>query len=67
MTLIDGPTINAVGPQRRDQVELPLRILLGVLVGIGLVFLLHYLDTSVREAADLKALGLPVLGRIPRK
>jgi len=67
VTLIDGPTVSTVGPSVRDQIELPLRILLGVIVGIGLVFLLHYLDTSVREAADLEALGLPVLGRIPRK
>ena len=66
VTLIDGPTVSTVGPSVRDQIELPLRILLGVLVGIGLVFLLHYLDTSVREAADLEALGLPVLGQIPR-
>jgi capsular polysaccharide biosynthesis protein len=67
VTVIDGPTVSAVGRGVRDQIELPLRILLGVLVGIGLVFLLHYLDTSIREASDLEALGLPVLGQIPRR
>lgn len=67
VTLIDGPNIGAVGPSVRDRIELPLRVLLGVLVGIGLVFLLHYLDTTVRTAAELEALGLPVLGEIPRR
>jgi capsular polysaccharide biosynthesis protein len=67
VTLIDGPTVSTVGPSVRDQIELPLRVLLGVLVGIGLVFLLHYLDMSVRAPADLEALGLPVLGQIPRR
>jgi capsular polysaccharide biosynthesis protein len=67
VTVIDGPSVSTVGRGVRDQIELPLRILLGVLVGIGLVFLLHYLDTSVREASDLEALGLPVLGQIPRR
>jgi capsular polysaccharide biosynthesis protein len=67
VTLIDGPTVAAVGPGVRDQIELPLRVLLGILVGVGLVFLLHYLDTSIRDPADLEALGLRVLGRIPRR
>jgi capsular polysaccharide biosynthesis protein len=67
VTLIDGPNIGLVGPSVREQLELPLRVLLGVLVGIGLVFLLHYLDTSVREPAELEAMGLPVLGQIPRR
>jgi capsular polysaccharide biosynthesis protein len=67
VTLIDGPNVSAVGPGVREQVELPLRVLLGVLVGVGLVFLLHYLDTTVRRRAELEALGLTVLGEIPRR
>jgi len=50
----------------RDQVELPLRILLAFLVGVGIVFLLHYLDDSVRNRADVEALGMRVIGEIPR-
>ncbi|MBW7882463.1 MAG: hypothetical protein H3C34_07480 [Caldilineaceae bacterium] len=66
VTLIDGPTVSQVGSSIREQVELPLRILLGLLVGIGIVFLLYYLDTTVREAAELEQMGLAVLGEIPR-
>lgn len=43
-----------------------LRIILGVAVGIGLAFLLEYLDDSVREAREVEQLlGLPVVGTIP--
>lgn len=66
VTLLDGPGVSEVAPSLRSRVELPLRILLGLLVGIGLVFLLDYLDTSVRDRRELEEMGLTVLGEIPR-
>lgn len=66
VTLIDGPGIGVVGPGVRDRIELPLRILLGFLVGLGIVFLLHYLDDSVRTAAQLEQMGIHVLGAVPK-
>jgi capsular polysaccharide biosynthesis protein len=66
VTLIDGPTVSVVGPGVRSRLDLPLRLLLAFLVGLGLVFLLDYLDVSVREPRDLEEMGLPVLGVIPR-
>jgi capsular polysaccharide biosynthesis protein len=66
VTLIDGPTIGEVGPGLRSRLELPLRVLLGFLVSIGLIFFLDYLDTSVRNRDELEALGLPIIGEIPR-
>jgi hypothetical protein len=47
--------------------EVGLRTFVGLLAGLGLAFLVHYLDQSVRtrrEAEDL--LRLPVLATIPR-
>lgn len=41
------------------------QIVLGVLVGLGLAFLLDYLDDRVRDESDAQALGVPVLGRLP--
>lgn len=66
VTLIDGPNVGMAGPGVRDRIELPLRVLLGLLVGVGIVFLLHYLDTSIRGRDDLEAVGIVVLGEIPR-
>ena len=66
VTVIDGPTVGAVGPGLRDRLEWPLRVGLGLLVGLGLVFLLDYLDTSVRDRRMAETLGLRVIGEIPK-
>ncbi|MEJ5249259.1 YveK family protein [Caldilinea sp.] len=67
VTLIDGPSVGVVGAGVREQIELPLRVLLALIVGVGLAFLLHYLDDSVRRPEELEALGVSVLGEIPRR
>ncbi len=67
VTLLDGPHVSPVGPGLRRRLEWPLRVILAFLVGVGLVFLLEYLDTSVRGQEDLEALGLEVLGTIPKR
>jgi capsular polysaccharide biosynthesis protein len=64
--LIDPPTYGAVAPSARQRLDLPLRLLLAMVAGIGLAFLLEYLDDSVRGRADLEGLELPVLGEVPR-
>jgi len=64
--LIDPPVIGRVGRPAREQLDLPLRILLALAAGLGLAFLLDYLDDSVRDRADLERLGLAVLGEVPR-
>lgn len=66
VTVIDGPAVGAVGPGLRDQLEWPLRVGLGLLVGLGLAFLFDYLDTSVRDRRMVEALGLRVIGEIPK-
>jgi capsular polysaccharide biosynthesis protein len=65
--LIDPPIIGRVGRPAREQLDLPLRILLALATGIALAFLLDYLDDSVRDAADLQRMGLSVIGEIPRR
>jgi len=65
--LIDPPTINVVGRPAREQLDLPLRVLLALAAGIALAFLLDYLDDSVRDRDELMGLGLAVLGEIPRR
>ena len=64
--LIDPPVIGAAGRPAREQLDLPLRLILALAAGIGLVFLLHYLDDSVLDRDDLERMGLSVLGEIPR-
>jgi capsular polysaccharide biosynthesis protein len=65
VVVLDMPTVAVVGPGLREKLDIPLRLFLALLAGIGLAFLLDYLDLSVRSAEELEALGVPVLGRIP--
>jgi protein tyrosine kinase modulator len=47
--------------------EIGLRALIGLLIGIGLAFLIDYLDPSVRTREEAeRLLSLPVVGEIPR-
>jgi capsular polysaccharide biosynthesis protein len=41
------------------------QLALALLLGLGLVFLLDYLDDRVRDDDDAATLGMPVLGRLP--
>ena len=67
ITLLDAPNLVTIGPSMRQQLLWPLRVFLGFAVGIGLLLLLDYLDTSVRQADELEAIGFVVLGTIPRR
>jgi len=63
--VIDPPTLTTLGVPLRQRLDLPIRILLGLIAGVGLAFLLDYFDDSIRETKEVEALGIPVLGRIP--
>jgi capsular polysaccharide biosynthesis protein len=47
--------------------RLILRLMLGIAAGIGLAFLWHYLDQTVRETSDLRNLDVPLLSVIPKE
>jgi capsular polysaccharide biosynthesis protein len=66
--LLDEPRPSALPPSLRTQLMGPaIRFGVALSVGIGLAFLWHYLDPTVREAAELEGLGWEVLVRIPRE
>ena len=66
--LLDTPAPVPLPPGLRAQLMGPaIKIGLALVVGIALVLLWHYLDPTVREAAELEDLGLIVLTKIPRK
>ncbi len=63
--VIDSPTVVSLGVGLMDRLEIPIRVLLGVVAGLGLIFLLDYLDDTVRDPKEVEALGMSVLGQIP--
>lgn len=67
VTLLDSPVVSLVGVGIRQRLEWPLRVILALIAGVGLLFVLDYLDTSVRRSDELEEMGLPVVGTIPRE
>ena len=65
VSVIDKPSVVPVGPGLRERLDLPLRLGLALLAGLGLAFLVDYLDDTLHDAEDVEALGLAVLGEIP--
>lgn len=66
--LLDTPAPTPLAPGLRVQLMGPaIKIGLAVVLGAALAFLFHYLDPTVREAAELEGLGVSVLVEIPRK
>jgi len=64
--VIDPPSLAAATAVGRNYLNVALRTFVGLLVGLGLVFLLHYLDTTLYDPTDVQRhLGLPVIGDIP--
>ncbi|HUE75835.1 MAG TPA: hypothetical protein VMP10_03325 [Chloroflexota bacterium] len=66
ITVIDSPTVTALGSVQRGAFDVVLRALLGLFAGLALVFLLDYMDDTVRNGAEASRLtGLPLLGELP--
>ena len=57
----------AVPPPLTQRLDLPLRLILALVAGLALTFLIDYLDTSVRNAPELEAMGIPVLAEVPKQ
>jgi capsular polysaccharide biosynthesis protein len=67
MTIVTPPVTHRANTIPGLISEIALRTLIGLLVGIGLAFLIDYLDPSVRTRQEAEAvLALPVIGEIPR-
>lgn len=67
VTVLSQTPITPAPPPLPDRFGIVIRIGLGLAAGVGLALLAHYLDPFVRRREEVEALGLPVVGMIPRK
>ena len=49
-----------------QRLDIPIRLSLALLAGLGLSFILHYLDTKIRTAEDLEKLDINILAQVPK-
>lgn len=67
INVIDRPQVPvAVPPSLTQRLDLPVRLIIAFAAGVALVFLLNYLDTSVRNALELEDMGISVLAEVPK-
>lgn len=64
--VLDAPTPVALSIDLRSRFDLPVRVALGLGVGVLLAFLAHFLDRVVHDRREVELLGLSVLGEIPK-
>jgi capsular polysaccharide biosynthesis protein len=62
---LDTPTPGPVAPSLRARLDLPLKIVIGLVLGVGLALAAHYFDPFVRDRREVEAMGLAVVGEIP--
>jgi hypothetical protein len=67
VTILDEPRIIPESPPLANRFGPFMRIGLGLLAGIGLAFLAHYLDPTLRRREDVEELGLPVIASLPKE
>lgn len=65
--VLDTPNIAPAPPPIVDRFAPVIRMGLALLAGIGLAFLVEYLDPTLRRRDELEALGLPVVATIPKQ
>jgi capsular polysaccharide biosynthesis protein len=67
VTALDGVVVAPTAPSLRDRLDIPIRLALGLALGVVLAFLVWYFDPRIRERADAEAIGVNIIGEIPKK
>jgi capsular polysaccharide biosynthesis protein len=67
VTILDVPQIVPAPPPITDRFAPVIRLGLALILGVGLAFLAEYLDPVLRRREQVEALGIGVVGTVPRR
>lgn len=66
VVVVDAAAVPDTPVRPRPLLNIAIALVLGLMAGVGIAFLLEYLDTTLKTPDDVSlCLGLPVLGTIP--
>lgn len=66
--IIDSPVISKIPVSPNKKLNIVIAFFLGLMVSIGLSFMMEYLDNTIKSEADVeKYIKFPVLGVIPKE
>ena len=66
VTALDSIAIGAAPLSLRNRLDIPIRIALGLALGVVLAFVAHYVDPRLRERSEVEAIGFNIIGEIPK-
>ena len=66
VTILDQASVTAAGTPLTNRLSPLIRLGIAVLIGLALAFFAEYVDQTIYHQDDLRRLGLPLLGSIPR-
>lgn len=67
LVLLDEPIVTPLPRSLSSLLDIPLRIAIAVAAGLGLALLVEYLDPTIRNRAEAEAIGIAILGELPKK
>lgn len=62
---IDEVIVQTLGAGIGAYLDIPLRLFVALAAGVGLAFLIEYIDPKIRTRSQVLAINIPVLGEIP--
>lgn len=66
VTILTPAPLNTSPTNSNGQINMAIGLVVGVMLAVGIAFVLEYLDTKVKTEADIeKVIGTPILGSIP--
>jgi capsular polysaccharide biosynthesis protein len=67
VTALDGVAVASQPPSLRARLDVPIRLALGLALGVALACLAWYFDPYLRDRADAEAIGLSVMAEVPKR